>query len=67
MSSTAGLAVSFDLSPDLVFLACLFNVSSDYGKYFCTIAPVSPGKDTYCPLLVALSHVGLVGNPAAAC
>ena len=70
-SSTGGGVVAcvflVDLNPLGVRRPCPLFVSSESGKWRRTASKVSPGHDANCLFLIALSHVGLVGNPAAAC
>ena len=53
-------------NPLVVLRPWPFNVSSDSGKFLLTASHVRPGHDAYCLFLMALSHDGLVGKPAAA-
>ena len=41
--------------------------STARGQYFAAWGYVSPGHVSNFPFLIALSHVELIGNPAAAC
>jgi hypothetical protein len=66
-SSLSIWGVAFvDRNPLLVLRPWRFNVSSDSGKFLLTASHVRPGHDAYCLFLMALSHDGLVGKPAAA-
>ncbi len=50
----------------LCVAAMSFVVSSNSGKCLVTAFDVRPGRDANCLFLIAATHVGLVGNPAAA-
>ena len=45
---------------------CPLMVSTVHGQYFAEFEYVSPGHVSKLPLLIALSHVELTGNTAAA-
>ncbi len=47
-------------------MAMSFVVFSDSGKCLVTAFAVRPGHNANCLFFIAGTHVGLVGNPAAA-
>jgi hypothetical protein len=49
-----------------VLRPCPSVVSSDFEKCLVTAFAVKPGQDKNCIFFIAATHVGLVGNPAAA-
>ena len=66
LSSVADV-VFVDRNPLHVFRPCPLCVSSDSGKCLVTALAVRPGHNAICLFLMAFSHVGFVGKPAAAC